>query len=78
MEFSLTNIKKIRVQAIADKHGCSPQYVYSILKGIRKDNSQLAKAIINDAQAIVDIIDKKANQNTSRFTDELLQQKISA
>jgi len=78
MEFNFNNIKKIRVQALADKHGCSTQYIYSILKGDRRDNTQLAKAIINDAQAIVDIIDETVNDNTNRFTDEMIKQKISA
>lgn len=78
MIFDYQNIKKIRIQALADKHECSSKYVYSVLSGERKDNSELAQAIIKDAQAIVDIIDERVNDNTNRFTDEMIKQKISA
>lgn len=78
MIFDYQNIKKIRIQALAYKHGCSPKYVYSVLSGERNDNTDLAKSIIKDAQAIVDIIDERVNDNTNRFTDEMIKQKISA
>lgn len=76
MVFNPENIKKVRLQALADKHNCAYTYVLFVLNGTRRGKSKLAKAIINDAQAIVDIIDGKVNDNTHRLVGEVVKKKI--
>ena len=75
MTFNPENIRKIRLAALAEKHNCTYDYVLYVLNGTRRGNSPLAKAIITDAQAIVDIVDGKINDNTSRLTSETIKKK---
>lgn len=51
--------KKINKSALAMKYNCSDAYVRLILKGERDDNSDLAKAIIKDAQDMLEILEPK-------------------
>ena len=46
-------IVKVNWKRIADKHGCNNSYVSLIAKGERKANSDLAKLIIKDIEALL-------------------------
>lgn len=50
-------IKKITKSTIAKKHNCTGQYVGQVLSGIREDNSEKAKAILETAKKMLEIIE---------------------
>lgn len=72
LTFNPENIRKVRLKPLADKHQCSYEYVLAVLNSTRRGRTKLAQAIINDAQAIVDIVDGKVNDNTCRLTSEMI------
>lgn len=49
--------KKVNKSALATKHGCTAVYVRQILKGDREDKSDKAKAIIEDAKKMLEILE---------------------
>lgn len=52
--------KKINNQALALKYGVSTKYIQLLLKGEREQNTDVAKAIIIDVQAILSILENPA------------------
>jgi hypothetical protein len=61
--FTKEQRKKINKAALALKHKCSGSYIALVLKGEREDNSDLAKAIIEDAKEMLKIMEPKPNKN---------------
>lgn len=55
--FSEEQLKKIKQTPIANKHGVSVMYVGQILRGQRLANTETAKAIIEDAKKVVELIE---------------------
>lgn len=51
--------KHVRIQSLAEKYGCSRQYVTQILDGCSPANSVLARKIIEDAQDIINIVERE-------------------
>lgn len=49
--------KKIKTNALAEKHGVRAAYVRMLFKGDRPVNTKKAKAIIDDAKKLLTIID---------------------
>lgn len=51
--------KHVRIQSLAEKYGCSRQYVRQILDGESPANSVLAQKILVDAQDILEIMKRE-------------------
>lgn len=51
--------KHVRIQSLAEKYGCSRQYVTQILDGDSPANSVLARKILEDAQDILEIMNRE-------------------
>ena len=62
-EFTKAERKKIDKPAMAAKHGCTEAYVRLVLRGAREDKSEKAKAIISDAEKILEILEPKDTPN---------------
>ena len=58
MVFTEEQVRKIKINSLAEKHSCSHTYVTMILKGERNTITQKAKAILKDASQILAIIEK--------------------
>ena len=50
-------IKKINKPALAQKHNCTDSYVRLVLNAKRKDYSDKAKAILADAEKMIQILE---------------------
>lgn len=59
--FSSTEIKDLKVPALARKYKCSDDYVRRVLKGDREHNSVLARSIIQDAIDTLEIVERETN-----------------
>lgn len=57
--FTKQQRKKINKSALADKHNCTDTYVRLVLRGAREENTDLAKAIIEDAKLMLEILEPK-------------------
>lgn len=57
------NIRKINKEALGEKHGCSGEYVRQILNGSKSQETEKAKAIIEDAEAIIKVLVGNTNKN---------------
>lgn len=53
-----SELKKVKILALAKKHDCSEVYVRCVLNGSRAANSELAKMILKDALDIIQIMDR--------------------
>ena len=51
--------KKINKSALADKHNCTDTYIRLVLRGEREETTDLAKAIIEDAKLMLEILEPK-------------------
>ena len=56
--FTSTEIKDLKVPALARKYKCSDDYVRRVLKGDREHNSILAKSIVQDAIDTLSIVER--------------------
>ena len=54
-EFTESQIQKIKGDLLAEKYGCTPEYVKLILRGKRQSNTKKAKGILADAKKIIEI-----------------------
>ncbi len=57
--FSSTEIKDLKVPALARKYKCSDDYVRRVLKGDREHNSVLARSIVQDAIDTLAIVERE-------------------
>jgi hypothetical protein len=57
--FTKPQRKKINKSALALKHNCSSAYIRLVLRGEREENTDLAKAIIEDAKLMLEILEPK-------------------
>ncbi|MBN2668781.1 MAG: hypothetical protein JXR60_06085 [Bacteroidales bacterium] len=57
MKLTDEQAKKIKFSVLAKKHAVSPAYVMYVITGKREANSDKAKAIMNDAQRILEIVE---------------------
>ncbi|WP_418894568.1 hypothetical protein [Limibacterium fermenti] len=57
--FTSTEIKDLKVAALARKYKCSDDYVRRVLKGDRERNTELAQSIVKDAIDALEIIERK-------------------
>ena len=57
--FTRDEIKDLKTSAIARKHKVSADYVRKVLTGIRKQNSNTAKSIVQDATDSLVIIERE-------------------
>lgn len=57
--FTKEQRKKINKSALADKHNCTDTYIRLVLRGEREENTDLAKAIIEDAKLMLEILEPK-------------------
>ena len=62
-EFSKAQRKKLNKAALAEKHECHVDYVRMVLRGAREDKSEKAKAIISDAEKMLEILEPKDTPN---------------
>lgn len=53
--FVSTEIKDLKISALARKYKCSDDYVRRVLKGDRERNTELAQSIVKDAMEILAI-----------------------
>ncbi len=51
--------RHVRIESLADKYNCSRQYVSQILDGKAPVNSVLARKIWEDAQDIINIVERE-------------------
>lgn len=51
--------KHVRIQSLAEKYGCSRQYVTQLLDGGAPANSVLARKILTDTRDILEIINRE-------------------
>ena len=58
-KFTSEEISKIKTSSIADKYGCSPDYVRKILKGDSEQKSVLAQKILKDANDMFEILERE-------------------
>jgi len=49
--------KKINKQSLADKYNCTRAYVGLVLSGQRAANTEMARAILTDAHAIIKVLE---------------------
>lgn len=61
--FTKEQRKKINKTALAEKHGCTSSYIRLILKGEREVKTDKAKAIIEDAAAMLRILEQNPDAN---------------
>jgi len=59
--FTKEQRKKINKSALADKHNCTDTYIRLVLRGEREENTELAKAIIEDAKSMLKILEPKTD-----------------
>jgi hypothetical protein len=58
-EFTSSQRKLINKSALASKHQCTDAYVRLVLKGEREQNTDIAKAIVEDAKKMLEILEQK-------------------
>lgn len=59
--FASTEIKDLKVSALARKYKCSDDYVRRVLKGDRERNTELAQSIVKDAIDMLSIVERKTS-----------------
>lgn len=59
--FTSSEIKDIKINAIARKHNCSGTYVRGVLKGSRERNTELAQKVMKDAVDIYSILHRETS-----------------
>ena len=59
--FTGTEIKDLKVSALARKYKCSDDYVRKVLKGDRERNTELAQSIVKDAIDMLSIVERKTS-----------------
>ncbi|WP_139785056.1 hypothetical protein [Parabacteroides sp. Marseille-P3160] len=57
--FTSTEIKDLKISALARKYKCSDDYVRRVLKGDRERNTELAQSIVRDAIDTLAIVKRK-------------------
>lgn len=57
--FTGTEIKDLKISALARKHKCSDDYVRRVLKGNRERNTELAQVIVIDAIDMLSIVERE-------------------
>jgi len=58
-EFTSSQRKLINKSALASKYQCTDAYVRLVLKGEREQNTDIAKAIVEDAKKMLEILEQK-------------------
>lgn len=50
---------KLKISSIAEKHGCTPDYVRKVLKGERSRKTVVALKIIKDATDMLEVLNRE-------------------
>lgn len=61
--FTTEQRKLINKSALASKYNCSGAYIRLVLRGKREDKSELAKAILEDAKKMLEILEPTPEEN---------------
>lgn len=56
--FDKREISALKLGAIAEKHGCSSNYVRYVLTGVSKRNTVLARKILMDAIDMLEVLER--------------------
>lgn len=70
--FTKEQIQKINKTALADKHGCTSQYVGQVMSGARADQTDLAQAIIKDVEGILKVLEGFDPRESKQSTNEVV------
>lgn len=60
--FTSSEIKDLKIAALARKYKCSDDYVRRVLKGDRERNTELAQGIAKDALDMLAIVERETSK----------------
>lgn len=58
-KFTSDELSRLRLSSIAEKHGCSTDYVRKVLKGESEQKSVLAQKILKDSIDMFEILERE-------------------